>query len=110
MNSIEQNITEIFIKGFESNFQHQVIKEQVILQQTRKEIEGDFTINVFPFVRFAKKSPEEVANILGAYIVEQIADVQKYNVIKGFLNLVLADEYWLSNFRNSHNQNQYVWV
>ncbi len=107
MNSIEQNITEIFIQGFESNFQHQVIKEQVILQQTRKEIEGDFTINVFPFVRFAKKSPEEVANILGAYIVEQIADVQKYNVIKGFLNLVLAEEYWLSDFRNSHSQNQY---
>ena len=68
--------------------------QTITLQATRKEFEGEFTVVTFPLTRVAKKKPDEIANDLGDYLKGNIAEVADYNVIKGFLNLVIQDEYW----------------
>jgi len=68
--------------------------QTVTLQSTRREFEGQFTVVTFPLTRVAKKKPDEIANDLGIYLKEHVAEVADYNVIKGFLNLVIADGYW----------------
>jgi arginyl-tRNA synthetase len=68
--------------------------QQITLQSTRREFEGEFTVVTFPLTRVAKKKPDEIANDLGQYLKANIAEVADYNVIKGFLNLVIGDAYW----------------
>ena len=71
--------------------------QQVQLQKTRDEFEGHLTVVVFPFVKAARKSPEMVGNELGQYLVENLGDtVAKFNVVKGFLNLVISDAPWIA--------------
>ena len=68
---------------------------QVQVQKTKKEFEGHLTVVIFPFVKMARKSPEQVGQELGAYLQEQHPEyVAGYNVIKGFLNIVIAESYW----------------
>ena len=67
----------------------------VQLQKTRSEFEGNLTLVVFPFVKMARKSPEQTAQELGEYLVQHCQAVSKYNVVKGFLNLSIADTAWL---------------
>ena len=75
--------------------------ESVVLQKTKKEFSGDYTVVVFPYVKQARKSPEAVANELGAAVKEALQDViADFNVIKGFLNFTVCDDYWLA-FANS---------
>lgn len=69
-------------------------EEQVQIQKTRKEFTGDFTVVVFPLLRYSKLSPEETGNVLGKYLIENSALLSDFNVIKGFLNLVVAQQYW----------------
>ncbi len=66
----------------------------ITLQTTRKEFEGEFTVVTFPLTRLARKKPEEIGTDLGHYLTGHIAEVTSFNVIKGFLNLVIADRYW----------------
>jgi arginyl-tRNA synthetase len=65
------------------------------LQKTRSEFEGNLTLVVFPFVKAAKKSPEQTAEEIGTYLVEHCSAVEKYNVVKGFLNLSVGQGAWL---------------
>jgi arginyl-tRNA synthetase len=69
-------------------------EEQVQIQKTRREFAGDFTVVVFPLLRHSKQSPEETGNVLGRYMLENSDLVSDFNVIKGFLNLVVAQKYW----------------
>ena len=73
-------------------------ENQVNFQTTRKEFEGDITLVVFPMVRFAKKGPEQTAEDLGNYLVENVDFVEKFNVVKGFLNMVISESYWLDAY------------
>lgn len=80
----------------------QDIAEDVInIQETRKEFEGQVTIVVFPIVRFSKKSPEETANAMGAYLQAHVAEVTDFNVVKGFLNLTIEESYWINLLNNT---------
>lgn len=88
-------ITEA-VKGIKELYNEEVAESLISLQDTRKEFEGQVTIVVFPLVRVSKKSPEQTANDLGTYLVAQLAEVTAYNVVKGFLNLSIADSYWLN--------------
>ena len=65
------------------------------LQKTRSEFEGNLTLVVFPFVKAAKKSPEQTAQEIGEYLVQNCDAISKYNVVKGFLNLSIGDGAWL---------------
>ena len=74
--------------------------ETVELQATRKDFEGDITAVIFPMLRLVKGSPVQIGEAIGAYLVENVAEVSKYNVIQGFLNIVLSDAYYLKFFNS----------
>ena len=65
------------------------------LQKTRSEFEGNLTLVVFPFVKAARKSPEQTAQEIGEYLVQNCTAIDKFNVVKGFLNLSIGDGAWL---------------
>ncbi|MBV6429562.1 MAG: Arginine--tRNA ligase [Haliscomenobacter sp.] len=68
--------------------------DDLTISPTRKEFTGDYTLVVFPFTRFVKKKPEDIGNELGSALLGKVAYLQGYNVIKGFLNLELSDQFW----------------
>jgi len=72
----------------------------VEFQATRKDFEGDITIVVFPMLRFKKGNPVQIGEELGSYLTQNVEEVSGYNVVKGFLNLVISDSYY-TNFFNS---------
>lgn len=84
--NLKSYIKEQCIKAIESLFQIQV--EDVEIQITKEEFEGDYTLVVFPLVKLVKQKPEEVANKIGTYLTDE-EDFVSFNVVKGFLNLTL---------------------
>lgn len=74
--------------------------ENVELQPTRKDFEGDITAVVFPMLRVVKGNPVQIGQAIGEYLVEHVSEIEKFNVVQGFLNIVLSDAYYL-NFFNS---------
>ncbi len=91
---IENIIIEGLKKAIGSLFEAEVNEKQLQIQKTRKDFEGDFTIVVFPLLKITKKSPEESCKALGDFLVNELDEISDYNVIKGFLNLVISDDYW----------------
>ena len=73
--------------------------DNIQIQKTRKEFEGDYTVVVFPLLRASKKSPEATATELGEKIVATTPEIKSFNVIKGFLNLVIDSSFWSARFR-----------
>ncbi len=74
--------------------------ENVEFQATRKDFEGDITLVTFPMLRQVKTNPVKLGESIGQYLVENNQEIEKYNVVQGFLNIVLADEYYLNFFRS----------
>ncbi len=70
--------------------------DQVSFNKTKLEFEGDITVLVFPLTKASKKGPEETATAIGNYLKEHVSEVKAFNVVKGFLNLVIADSYWIN--------------
>ncbi|MCE5347432.1 MAG: arginine--tRNA ligase [Bacteroidales bacterium] len=66
------------------------------IQETRKDFVGDFTLVVFPLLRFSKNTPEKTGELIGQYLVDNFNAVSGFNVIKGFLNLEISDRWWVS--------------
>lgn len=77
--------------------------EPVNFQPTRKEFEGDLTLVVFPYAGAAKKNPEQTANEIGEYLLANSDLVSAFNVVKGFLNLTIRQDYWLGQFKTLVN-------
>ncbi len=94
MQRIDQIIRTLAIDAIESSWSVTVPEETVQIQKTRKEFEGDFTLVVFPLLKLSKRSPEDTANTIGTYIEEHSEIISGFNVIKGFLNLVVAHSFW----------------
>ena len=92
---IEQNLQQAVSAALKSLYGIDTAPETVVLQTTKKEFEGDYTVVVFPYVKQARKSPEQLAGELGAAVQERVDEVSAYNVVKGFLNLSVSDGYWL---------------
>jgi len=76
--------------------------KQIQLQKTKKEFEGDLTAVIFPFVKAARKSPEQTGQEIGEFILKNNPVVSSYNVIKGFLNLSINKSYWLETLNLIH--------
>ena len=101
---LEGILRQLFVNAFTKLYGQEPPVQQVNFQKTRPEFEGDVTIVVFPFVKMAKKSPEVMADELGREIVAESEIISKYNVVKGFLNLLVSDNYWLSFFAENHQK------
>ncbi len=74
------------------------VSDNIQIQKTRKEFEGDYTVVVFPLLRASRKSPEATATELGEKIVASTPEIKSFNVIKGFLNLVVDPSFWAARF------------
>ncbi|RZK05661.1 MAG: arginine--tRNA ligase, partial [Flavobacterium sp.] len=79
-------------------YNEEVAESVINIQETRKEFEGQVTIVVFPITKISKKSPEQTAQAIGEYLVENVTEVTAFNVVKGFLNLSIAESYFLKQF------------
>ncbi len=92
--SIIQIIQQGISQGVSALYQHDVAPDSVTINTTRKEFTGDYTVVVFPFTRAAKQKPEQIGESLGQYLVDNVEEIEAFNVIKGFLNLSISDQYW----------------
>ncbi len=91
-------IIESTLKAVKELYQTDITADAISLQETRKEFEGQVTIVTFPFTKFSRKSPEQTGNEIGEYLKNELTEVAGFNVIKGFLNISLSDDYWLNKF------------
>ncbi|WP_346864048.1 arginine--tRNA ligase [uncultured Draconibacterium sp.] len=105
--SIETIIQKATIEAVKTLYGAEVNENQVQVQNTRKEVEGDITIVVFPFLRFSKKSPEQTAEDLGTYLSKNVDMVDSFSVIKGFLNLEISTSYWLNVLNTSYTNDRF---
>jgi len=96
----QESIQNGIQNAFNEHFEVELTKDQISLVPTRKEFEGTYTFVVFPFLRSTKKGPEESARLIGNYLRENVAEVVDFNVVKGFLNLVLGNASWIDLFQN----------
>ena len=97
---IQKALTELFDVTF----------DKIEFQATRKEFEGDITLVLFPFLKQIKSNPAEIGKKLGDYLVANTNEVTSFNVVSGFLNIVIADEYYTSFFNSIKENPQYGFV
>ena len=93
-------IIDAAVKAVKTLYQTELNAADLNLQPTRKEFEGQVTIVTFPFTKFSRKSPEQTGNEIGEFLKNEVKEIAGFNVIKGFLNISLADGYWLDKFHN----------
>jgi arginyl-tRNA synthetase len=84
--------------------------EKVEFQSTRKEFEGDITMVIFPLLKVIKSNPIELGNKIGNYLVENVSEVSRFNVVSGFLNIVISDEYYLNFFNEIRGNEKFGFV
>ena len=103
--TIEQQIVATAIAAVKELYGQEVPEKMVQLQKTRSEFEGNLTLVVFPFLKISHKKPEDTAQDLGQYIKDNCQAIADYNVVKGFLNLVIDKKAWLG-LLNEMNANE----
>ncbi|WP_396185014.1 arginine--tRNA ligase [Flavobacterium sp.] len=84
--------------------------DKVEFQSTRKEFEGDITMVIFPLLKVIKSNPIELGNKIGNYLVENVTEVSRFNVVSGFLNIVISDDYYLNFFNEIRNNAKFGFV
>ena len=92
---IESIISCSVIEAVKSLYGQEVAPKMVQIQKTKQEFEGNLTLVVFPFVKISRKKPEDTAQEIGQYLQDKCSAVASFNVVKGFLNLVIAQSAWL---------------
>ena len=93
--NIENAICNAVIGVVKELYGQEVPAKMVQLQKTRSGFEGNLTLVVFPFLKISKKNPEQTAQEIGEALVAKCTAVAAFNVVKGFLNLVIAKEAWV---------------
>ncbi|NDC30583.1 MAG: arginine--tRNA ligase [Bacteroidetes bacterium] len=101
---IQEILKNHIANAFKSVYQIDVDSQSIALENTKPDFEGDYTFVVFAYLKISKKNPEQTANDIGTYLVENAREIQSFNVIKGFLNIVVSEVYWL-DFLQSNYQN-----
>ena len=97
---LEQQLTPLVLQAVKELYGIDANEQQVQFQKTRPEFEGHLTLVVFPFVKAARKAPAQVAADLGGYLHSHCPQlIERYNAVQGFLNLVIADSYWLQTLQ-----------
>ena len=92
---IEQQLQSSVIEAVKAVYAQDITPEQVSLQKTKKDFEGHLTLVVFPLLRVSRKKPEDTAQEIGAWLMENTNLLHSFNVVKGFLNLVIAPKVWI---------------
>lgn len=95
---MESILKEKIKEAVKSLYNSEVAENIIQIQETKKDFKGDFTLVVFPLLRFSKNTPEKTCNDIGYFLLNNFNAISEYNVIKGFLNLIISDSYWLDEF------------
>lgn len=104
---ITNELKRIVAKALHNLYGQAYNEADLTLNTTKPEFEGDYTIVLFSFVKQLKKSPEQLGNELGEYLLKNNAElITAFNVIKGFLNLTIADNYWIEFLQTSYTDNK----
>ena len=104
---IELALAEELKNALHELYQIDIQADASLVQPTRKEFEWDLTIVVFPYVKLARKAPDMVAKEIGDRLCERMDALTGYNVVKGYLNLSVADGYWLERLREGFADERY---
>jgi len=96
--NIEKKLSEKTIEALQSLYGATI--EKIVFEKTNPDFEGDLTLVVFNFLKISKKKPEETATEIGKFLKVNVPEVADFNVIKGFLNIVIADSFWLNYFKS----------
>lgn len=104
---MENQIRKALLEGANAIFGVEIEEKLVQFQKTRKDFEGDITLVTFPFVKLLKTSPEIAGQKIGDFLKQEISFVSDYNVVKGFLNLVISNEYWLTALEEINEEKQF---
>ncbi len=104
---IDEIIKSKVAEAVKNIYQHDFDADKVQLQNTRKDVEGDFTIVVFPFLKISKKTPEITANEIGGYLQNNVQQVSNFSVIKGFLNIEISSSYWINILNTANSKPNY---
>ena len=104
---LELIVSQAVVQAVQSLYNVEVSLDSVQLQKTKKEFEGDLTVVIFPFVKAARKSPEDTAREIGQFLHDNQALIANFNVIKGFLNLSISQDFWVEQLNEMANQTNY---
>ena len=100
--SLQEILSPAIFEAIQKHFSVSI--EKIEFQATRKDFEGDITVVIFPLLKTIKGNPVDIGTKIGTYLVENIKEVEKFNIVAGFLNIVISDAYYL-DFFNSIKQN-----
>lgn len=92
---IENKLQETVANYLKDQFSWDGVPNDVVIQQTRNEYEGELTVVLFPFLKIAKTSPEELGKKVGNYLIDKVEEIDDFNTVKGFLNLQLTADFWV---------------
>jgi arginyl-tRNA synthetase len=106
--SLSQILTPSIQKAIQALFD--VTVDKIEYQTTRKEFEGDITMVIFPLLKVTKSNLVELGNKIGNYLVENVTEVVRFNVVSGFLNIVIADSYYLNFFNEIRDNHKFGYV
>lgn len=104
---IENQISRAVIAAVKELYAQEVTEAMVQLQKTKSTFEGNYTLVVFPFLKISRKKPEDTAQEIGEYVAKHCEAVADFNVVKGFLNLVIAAEAWISLLNDIHSDDHF---
>ena len=104
-----QNVLETQVKAAVAKI-FQAELQTVEFQPTRKDFEGDITVVIFPMLRVVKGNPEHIGRQIGEYLVDEVSEITSFNVIKGFLNLVVSDAFYLNFFKTISSDTAFGFV
>ena len=107
MHRIEEYLRSAAFEAALELWKEPISEDQLQIQKTRKDFDGEFTIVVFPLLRISRNNPEETARMLGQALLSKSEILESYNVIKGFLNLTVRDHYWISLLKNEFQDPAY---
>jgi len=104
---MENEIKKLLIEHSQELFGEVVSENTIQFQPTRKDVDGDFTLVTFPFVKIMKCSPEQAGEKIGSFLKSNLSQISDFEVIKGFLNVKLSDSYWLNRFKLLSENNSF---
>jgi len=107
MNIMEQQLKKLILDHALELFGSEIQEQSIQIQQTRKEVNGDITLVLFPFIKILKRKPEDVAEILGEFFLQHVTAFSGYELVSGFLNFTIADNYWLEQFDTACNTDHF---
>ena len=104
---IESLVAEKTVEAIKALYGQEIEASSVQVQKTKKEFEGHLTIVVFPYLKMSRKGPEQTAGEIGVWLMENVEEISSYNVIKGFLNLVISTSAWVDMLNDINDDPQF---